>query len=114
MKIRFLAALIFVAAFSLVSPVNPSNASNGNDIFKTKCMPCHGVNGAGNEAVAKVFKIDPARLNLIKRETQAKKDSDLTTAVKLGKSPMPAFGGTLNETDIKAVVQFIRSLALAK
>ncbi len=92
----------FIAFFAA-----PGFAQNdGADIFKSKCAPCHGADGmaatpAGKALKAASFK-DPA---IVKTP-----DADLIAIVKSGKNKMPSFTGKLSDDQIKATVNYIRTL----
>lgn len=89
------------------SVVAPAVAqSGGADIFKSKCAPCHGVDGmaatpAGKALKAASFK-DPA---IVKAQ-----DAELIAIVKSGRNKMPPFTGKLSDDQIKATVTYIRTL----
>ena len=103
---------VLAAAIITFSPLaNPAHAADGKDVFQTNCLMCHGATGAGNEQLAKAFKIEPSRLDLTKHEMKTKSEAELAATVKTGKGRMPAFGNKLSDADIKAVVQFIKSLS---
>ncbi len=43
-------------------PVSPTNASNGAQMFKSYCAPCHGLDGKGTGPAAAAMKKNPANL----------------------------------------------------
>ncbi len=67
---------------------------------------CHGPDGLANSPVGKALKVvsfkDPA---VIKAS-----DLELFTAVKNGKGKMPAENGKLTDAQIKAAIQYVRTL----
>jgi mono/diheme cytochrome c family protein len=86
---------------------SPSYAqSTGQDTYKSKCMMCHGPDGAGNTPAGKLAKIvsykDPSIVN--------KPDADLIAIIKTGKNKMPAFATKLSDDQMQAVVDYIRTL----
>ena len=91
----------------VASAVAPAVAqSGGAEIFKSKCAPCHGVDGvaatpAGKALKAASFK-DPA---IVKAQ-----DAELIAIVKSGRNKMPPFTGKLSDDQIKATVTYIRTL----
>ena len=80
--------------------------SGGADVFKSKCAPCHGVDGlaatpAGKTLKAASFK-DP---RIVKAQ-----DAELIAVVKSGRNKMPSFTGKLSDDQINAAVMYIRTL----
>jgi mono/diheme cytochrome c family protein len=80
--------------------------SSGADTFKSKCAPCHGVDGlaatpAGKALKAASFK-DPA---IVKTP-----DAQLIAIIKSGKNKMPSFAGKLSDDQIRAALAYIRTL----
>ena len=90
------------------------DAGNGKAVFSAKCGSCHGKDGKGNPAMAKMFKAEPAALDLSDEGTQDKTDEELIGLTSQGKNKMPAFTGKLSAPEIKALVAYLRSLGPAK
>ena len=78
-------------------------ASEGKQIFATTCAACHGLDGAGGEHGPDIAH---------RREVQGLTDQRLQQIVRGGVpgTGMPAFR-SLSETQVKAVVRYLRSLA---
>jgi mono/diheme cytochrome c family protein len=95
---------VFCLAAALVAPAFAQ--SSGADIYKAKCLMCHGPDGLANNPAGKALKAvsfkDPA---VIKAS-----DAELFAAVKNGKGKMPAENGKLTDAQIKAVIQYVRTL----
>ena len=91
-----------------------ADAAKGKEVFEKKCAMCHAKDLKGNPAMAKMFKLDQSALNLVKKDTQDKKDADLITITTKGKGKMPAQEGKLSADDIANTVAYIRSAAGAK
>ena len=81
-------------------------AESAADLYKAKCMMCHGATGLGDAPAGKALKAasfkDPA---IVKTS-----DADLIAAVKNGKGKMPPYKGKLSDDQIKSVITYIRSL----
>jgi cytochrome c6 len=96
--------VILCLAAALVTPAFAQ--SSGVDIYKAKCLMCHGPDGMANNPAGKALKAvsfkDPA---VIKAS-----DAELFAAVKNGKGKMPAENGKLTDAQIKAVIQYVRTL----
>jgi len=102
--------IVGMAAASLLA----ADAQKGKEIFEKKCAMCHAKDLKGNPAMAKMYKLDPSALNLLKKETQDKKDADLIATTTKGKGRMPAQEGKLSAEDIAGAVAYIRSASGGK
>ena len=89
----------------------PAATPDGAKLFAAKCATCHGKDGKGSAAMAKMYKLkDPAVLNLTaSKETEA----GLVKIIANGEEKMPAFKGKLKEDEIAAVASYVHSLAPA-
>ena len=96
-------AVLFLA----VLLVTPSFAqSGGADVYKAKCLMCHGPDGTASTPVGKSLKAasfkDPSVVGV--------PDADLIAIVNKGKLKMPSYQGKLSDPQIKSVVSYIRTL----
>lgn len=110
-KMFLLAALAL--GFSFVQSGETSTGSKaptGKALYKMKCASCHGQDGKGSPAMAKMFRVALAATDLSKPSTQAKKDEELVSLIAKGAGKMPAFA-TLNKDEMAGLVDFVRSLA---
>jgi mono/diheme cytochrome c family protein len=101
-SLKHVAILCFAAVI-----VTPAFAqSDGADIYKAKCLMCHGPDGLANNPAGKALKAvsfkDPA---VIKAS-----DAELFAAVKNGKGKMPPNNGKLTDAQIKAAIAYVRTL----
>ena len=96
-------AILFLAA-SMVTPA--FSQGPGADTYKAKCVICHGADGLGATPSGKALKVtsfkDPA---VVKAP-----DTQLFTSVKSGKGKMPANAGKLTDNQIKALIEYVRTL----
>ena len=101
-KLRFGATLCLAA--SIVLPAFAQDS--GADIFKAKCLMCHGADGLGATPAGKAMKAvsfkDPANVKAT--------DAELIAAVKNGKNKMPPNVAKLTDDQIKSVVAYARTL----
>jgi mono/diheme cytochrome c family protein len=83
-------------------------AESGADVYKMRCSPCHGANGAGQTMIGKNLKLR----SLASPEVQSQSDAQLAAIISQGKNrnKMPAFDRKLSKDQIAAVVKYIRSL----
>jgi mono/diheme cytochrome c family protein len=84
-------------------------AKPGKAIYDKSCVSCHGADGKGNPAMAKVM--GEKALNIVTKDTQAKKDEELLKVIVEGAGKMPAAGKNLNKQEQKDVLTYTRSLA---
>lgn len=86
--------------------VSPAEAQ---ELFASACARCHGVSGKGGPPV---WEGGPAPRDFTDHEFQAaRSDGELLHVVRSGKVPgMPAFGGTLTNAQLVALVGHVRSL----
>lgn len=110
MKILTALLLVSIAAAQTraASPVAAGEVDEKN-IF-AKCVTCHGRDAKGNPVMAKLFKVDQSRMNLLDA-TARFADAELAKVVLGGRGKMPGFRRQLKETEISAIFGYIRSLA---
>lgn len=80
----------------------------GKTVFTASCKTCHGAQGEGNPAIAKVLKVTIP--NLGSKEVQSKTDDQLKKAVVEGEGKMKPVPG-LSSKQVQDVIAFVRSLA---
>jgi cytochrome c6 len=102
-SIRFLMALAI--ASSLVGSF--SFAQSGEAVYKAKCQSCHGPAGVPNPAIAKMMGVKPASDPAVKKMSEAEMIKDTENGI--GK--MQPFKGKISDAEIKASVEYFRSLA---
>lgn len=75
-----------------------SEPAAGKQLFSTTCAGCHGLDGRGGERAAKI--------------ATSLSDSDLTHFIRNGirSGGMPAFGSSLDDSQISALVKYLRVL----
>lgn len=82
-------------------------AQSGEAVYKAKCAMCHGALGTPNPGIAKNMGVRPASDPAVKAESVAQ----MIAITVNGKAKMPAFKGKLSDAEIKASVDYFRSLA---
>ncbi|MGE3725041.1 MAG: cytochrome c [Candidatus Sericytochromatia bacterium] len=85
------------------------NAKAGKKVYMQRCATCHGNTGKADGPVGKALTPKPRDFS-VGKFLYAKNDAELIAFIKKGKSPMPAWEGTLNPTQLQDVVAFIRTL----
>jgi mono/diheme cytochrome c family protein len=91
--------------------------AEGRKLYASYCASCHGDKGKGDGVAAKSLPAKPAdhTNGAVMNQLNDKFLTDLITkgGGAVGKSSfMPAWGGSLNEKQIRDLVVFIRSLAV--
>ena len=86
-----------------------ADAKAGKANYDKLCVSCHGADGKGNPAMAKA--LGEKGLNIVGKDTQAKKDADLLKVIVEGAGKMPASGKNLSKQEQADVLSYTRSLA---
>ncbi|MEA2490566.1 MAG: cytochrome c6 [Acidobacteriota bacterium] len=103
MKRSLVAMALFLIAPALFAD---SAAADGAAVFKSRCVMCHGGDGAGQTGMGKSLKLR----DLGSADVQKQTDAQLANIVTVGKGKMPAYKGKLAAAEIEAVVKFLRSM----
>jgi len=82
-------------------------AQSGEATYKAKCQSCHGTAGVPNPGIAKAMGVKPATDPSVKSKSEAQMIAVTTN----GDGKMPAFKGKITDPEIKASVDYFRSLA---
>jgi mono/diheme cytochrome c family protein len=103
MKTTIAATVMLVASACL----SWAGAPEGKEVYTAKCAPCHGANGEGKAAIAKMYNVTlPA---LASKEVQAKTDAQLQQTVLKGQGKMKPVSG-VTEKQVADVIAFVRTL----
>jgi cytochrome c6 len=84
-----------------------ADAGAGKATFEKSCIGCHGKDGKGNPAMAKV--LGEKGLNLTAKEAAQKSDEQLLKVIANGEGKMPA-QKSLSKDEQKQVLSYVRSL----
>jgi cytochrome c6 len=85
-----------------------ADAPAGKAVYEKSCVSCHGKDGKGNPAMAKV--LGEKGLDLTSKETKQKSDEQLLKVIAEGAGKMPA-QKSLSKDEQKEVLSYTRSLA---
>jgi mono/diheme cytochrome c family protein len=108
MKItRSLAITTVVLVFgSPVSRVMAAEAQAGKELYTKNCVSCHGADGKGNPAMAKV--LGDKGLNIVSKEAKEMSDEQILKIIAEGAGKMPA--SKRSKAEQKQVLDYTRSL----
>lgn len=115
---KILVAAILSSCISTLGLADANLEKKGEEIFLTKslgnCLACHAVNGREDITKMGPGSFGPKLTGLKYWDDKTLYDTvyDIYSARGLKISPMPAFGkaGWLDETQIKAVVAFLKTI----
>lgn len=73
-------------------PVRPISAASGQDMYKSYCAVCHGVDGTGNGPAAQALKVPPPDLTQLAQKNDGKYPALKVSAVIRGEDALAAHG----------------------
>jgi mono/diheme cytochrome c family protein len=103
MKNTIIATLALVVSAGL----SWAGAPEGKEVYTAKCAPCHGANGEGKAAIAKMYNV--TQRPLASKEVQARTDEELKQVILKGQGKMKPVAG-VTEKQAADVVAFVRTL----
>src|ERR1700723_4822187 len=83
-------ALVLGATFT--ANASAASAKDGEAVYTAKCKNCHGADGSGNPAIAKM-------MNVTMKPLGAETDADVNTAVTAGVGKMKPIAGVAGDLD---------------
>lgn len=95
------------------APTDAASIAAGKKIYTQYCVPCHGAGGHGDGPAGVALKPRPRDFG-VPKEFKSKNDGEVFEVVNKGgaseklSSLMPAWGATLNKTQIWDVIAYIR------
>lgn len=108
MRAQLMAMIVGVSLVGASSSGAMAADAGGKAIYEKSCVSCHGKDGKGNPAMAKV--LGEKGLDLTGKEATGKSDEQLLKIIAEGSGKMPA-QKTLSKDDQKQVLTYVRSLA---
>jgi mono/diheme cytochrome c family protein len=94
--------------------VNPFSSSDapalrrGEQVFKSFCVPCHGISGNGDGLVAK--RGFPDTPSLVSARVINLTDDGIYSVITYGSATMPAHGGQIDREDRWKAILYVRKL----
>ena len=101
-----LAVLGFWIGTAVTSAAMGADAGAGKAVYEKSCVGCHGADGKGNPAMAKV--LGEKGLNITSKEAAKKSDAELLKVIAEGSGKMPA--AKLSKDEQKQVLGYVRTL----
>jgi mono/diheme cytochrome c family protein len=102
-------ALRLVGTAAIVSIVTECAAEDPSTLFKRTCSACHGLDGKADTKMARRLGVkDLTRTKLTDPEIEQTIRNGFKDAT--GQSRMPAFGESLKDEEIKALIQAVNTL----
>lgn len=98
--------MLFLAVAVVSGTSRAALAQDAADLYKTKCVSCHGADGKGDTAIGKKLGARDFQSAEVTKETA----DELFDITKKGKNKMPAYDGKLTDDQIKSLITYIRSL----
>ena len=102
MKTTIIATAVLIASAGL----SWAGAAEGKEVYTAKCAPCHGANGEGKAAMAKMLNVTIPPL--ASKEVQAKTDAQLQAVILKGQGKMKPIA--ITERQAADVIAFVRTL----
>lgn len=96
-----------IATMLLASSLAFAGAPEGKTVYGAKCQGCHGANGEGKAAIAKMFSVTMHPLG--SKEIQSKTDADFKKVITEGHGKMKPVTG-LDDKQVADVIAFVRTL----
>jgi mono/diheme cytochrome c family protein len=87
------------------------NVAAGQALYAEKCALCHGPNGKGDGPGAAALDPKP-RNHTDGTYMNAQSNESLLSVIKDGKGQMPAWGATMSDEEMHAVLAYVRTLAV--
>jgi mono/diheme cytochrome c family protein len=95
---------IILAFAAAATALQAADAATGKAAYDKSCKSCHGPDGAGNPAIAKMFKVEMRDLK--SADVQGMSDADLMKIISDGKGKMkPVASASASAADIVAYVR---------
>jgi len=87
---------------TMLAPAVAASATDGAAVYAAKCKNCHGADGSGNPAIAKM-------MNVTMKPLGAEADADIKTAVTAGVGKMKPIAG-IAAADVDNVIAYVHTL----
>lgn len=99
--------VIVIASLIAFVGLSYGGASEGKTVYTAKCQACHGANGEGKAAIAKMFNVTLHPLS--SKEIQAMPDAAVKKTITEGHGKMKPVTG-LDNQQVSDVIAYVRTL----
>ena len=106
--LRVIVVLGLAGPLLIAGIIATGSEDEGKAVFLKRCKMCHGADGKGNPAIARMLKVEFKALD--SEYVQAKSDAEIKEAITKGTGKMAAVRGA-TDPEIVSVIAYIRSLA---
>jgi mono/diheme cytochrome c family protein len=89
-----------------------ADIGQGQDIYDSLCVYCHGIYGRGDGIMAQQLPIPPRDLSSPAFQHQVS-DADMLRVIAEGRGAMPGMGEIMSAKEVESVVAFVRVLSPA-
>jgi len=104
-SLRKMVGTVVLSSFAAFSATAwAADATAGKAVYGAKCKACHGAEGEGNPAMAKILKVELKPLS----ESAGMSDADLKKVITEGKGKMKPVA--VSGADLENVVAFVKSM----
>jgi mono/diheme cytochrome c family protein len=105
-------AYTFDEASTLRAPAVISHDASGSELYRVNCSMCHAADGRGQTLISDRFRAAGAipPVDLTSARVRNRTDGQLYWLIGNGIGNMPPFGSLLTESELWAIVAFIRQL----
>lgn len=109
MSLRVRASLFLSLSLALMgfACAEGEQLTRGKEVYMSRCKMCHGEDGQGNEAMARILNVEFKAMD--SEYVQEKDESEMKKIIMEGKGKMAAVRG-LKAADVEAVIAYVRSL----
>lgn len=105
--------LVISLAMALFSAIVFAEEPSGEALYKKNCAACHGEDGKGKPALAKMFKIEEEKLDLTTSDVKNDSDEELLKVINDGINKMPAYKDKLTQEEQQELLKYIRATELS-
>ena len=94
-----------LAVFAVIICAACFAQSSGEEVYKQKCLSCHGADGMANSGIGKVMRVKPVSDPGVRKLTEA----EMIELALNGKGKMQSWKNELTNAQIKATVDYFRT-----
>jgi cytochrome c6 len=96
-----IAVITITAILASASPALSADYFKGREVYGLHCEGCHGADGRSDQ---------PGVPDFSSGDALVQSDSEIFKKLREGSETMPAYRGILTESEVRAVIAYLRSL----